>query len=269
MSKKVAFPIIIIVFLSACTGYQKVLKSDDSELKYSKAIEYYENEDYARAMTIFEDLVPVYRGTDRADDIQYYYAYCQYHQNDYILAGYYFRNFAQTYPKSKYAQDCQFMGAYCYYLDSPRACLDQSNTYSAIKELQLYISRYPKSDRVEKCNTLIDALRHKLEKKSYDNAKLYYDLGYYKAAGVALQNSLEEYPDSDYREKLLYYLVKSYFELAENSIIKKQEERYKKTLKFYEKFKEEFPESKYDREINKIHKKTKKALETFAEISDV
>lgn len=57
------------------------------------------------------------------------------------------------------------MAAYCKFLDSPAYNLDQESTYDAIKELQLFVNRYPNSDRVEECNKYLDILRDKLEKK--------------------------------------------------------------------------------------------------------
>jgi len=251
---------VLAILIPSCKGYHKLLKSSDNELKYTKAIEYFNDEDYARAMALFEDVIPVYKGTDRADDIHYYYSYCHYRTGDYILGGYYFRNFSSTYPKSPYAEECQFMGAYCYFLDSPRSCLDQTNTYSAINELQLFISRYAESSRVKECNDLIDELRLKLERKSFDNAKLYYELSYYKAANVSLNNSIKDFPDSEFREEIFYRLVKSNYLLASNSVQEKMKERYEAAIEEYNKFVEEFPESKYNKELKRLNEKSVKEL---------
>ena len=82
------------------------------------------------------------------------------------------------------------MTAYCYYLDSPDLTLDQASTYKAIENLQLFINLYPKSERVNECNQLIDKLRNKLETKSFLNAKLYFKIGDYKAAIFAFITSV-------------------------------------------------------------------------------
>jgi outer membrane protein assembly factor BamD len=175
---KVSGYLIVLVFSILLIGssceYQKLLKSSDSELKYKKAKEYYENKDYTRAMTLFEQLIPVFRGTDKGEEISYLFAYCNYYTKDYILAGHYFRRFAGSFPNSEYAEESSYMSAYCYYLDAPKPTLDQETTRKAIQEFQLYIGRYPESERISECNDLIDELRRRLEKKSYDNAMLYY-----------------------------------------------------------------------------------------------
>ena len=40
-----------------------------------------------------------------------------------------------------------YMAAYCLYMDSPQFNYDQTNTYDAINELELFISEYPNSEK--------------------------------------------------------------------------------------------------------------------------
>ncbi len=251
--------ITIALFATSCK-YQKLLKSSDSELKYTKAKEYYEDKDYARAMTLFEQLIPVYRGTDKGEEVSYLFAYCNYYQKDYIFAGHYFRRFAGSFPNSQWAEESSFMSAYCYYLDAPKPSLDQETTRKAIQEFGLYIGRYPNSERIEECNDLIDELRRRLEQKSYDNAMLYYKVGSYKAASVSLRSSLKDYPDSEYRENILYYIIKSDYEYAVHSIFSKTQERLEDALKAYKTFIKLYPNSEYGKEVTKIHDDIKKRL---------
>ncbi len=266
--KKTVFQLLIIVLLlPACSGFNKVLKSTDNEYKYKKAIEYYNDEDYVRAMTLFEGLIPIFKGTVKSEEVLYYYAYCHYATNDYILGGYYFRNFTKTYPNSKHNEECQFMGAYCYYKDSPKVSLDQSNTGLAINELQLFISMYPTSSRLAECNELIDDMRHKLEEKSFISAKLYYNLEDYKAARVALKNSLRDFPGSKFSEDLLFLIAKSNYLYALNSIESKQKERYEQTLKEYYTLMQTFPDGKYKKDAKSIFEHTTKELKKLGILS--
>jgi outer membrane protein assembly factor BamD len=126
--------------------------------------------------------------------------------------------------------------------------------------LQLYINLYPFSERVDEAHRLIDELRDKLVEKSYLNARLYYDFENYKASSVALENSLREYPDSKYREELMYMLVKSRYLLAVNSIEDKKELRLSSALDEYFAFVDEFPESKYKREVDRFYTTLAKLL---------
>ena len=224
MLKKQYFLIFILSIITftffSCSKYQKLLKSSDYNLKYEKAIEYFEDEDYYRSLSLLEEILSVYRGTSKAEKISYYYAYCHYHQKEYILAGYHFQNFATTFPNSEYTEECEFQSAYCYFLNSYKPSLDQSITYKAIETFQLFINKYPDSERINKSNELIDKLRYKLETKSFNNAKLYLNLGDYKAATISLKSSLIEFPDTPYREELLYLILKSEFLFASSALSK-------------------------------------------------
>lgn len=252
----------IAIFASSCE-YQKLLKSNDSELKYTKAKQYYEEKDYARAMTLFEQLINVYRGTEKGEEILYLFAYCNYYQRDYIMAGHYFRRFAGSFPNSEHAEESSYMSAYCYYLDAPKSTLDQETTRKAIKEFQLFVGMFPKSERIADANELIDELNARLAKKSYENAMLYYKVGYYKAAVVALKSSLKEHPDSKYREDILYHVIKANYKYATLSIESKTKERYEQTIKAYKTFIKSYPNSKYSKEVTKIHDSSYKRLENI------
>jgi len=249
---------LLALLLASCSDYQKLLSSTDYDLKYKKSIDYFDKKDYTRASALMEELLALYRGTDKAEEVNYRYAYCYYHQQDYVMGGYYFKNFVTSFPNSPYAEECAFMVAYCYYQDSPTSSLDQANTYKAMDELQLFMNQHPASKRVVECNKLIDELREKLVKKSFDSASLYFKLGDFKAAITALNNGLKEFPDTHYREELLFLVLQSSYELANRSVYEKMKERYQNTVDAYLQFKEEYPESKHLREAERIESNASK-----------
>jgi len=252
--------IVFAVFLSSCGKYNKIVKSTDYEFKYKKAVEYYEDGEYVKAGTLFQELVNIYRGTSRADKIYYYYAKSMIGQKDYLMAGHYFKTLIKEFPTSEHVEEAQFMTGYCAYLISPKPRLDQAITQEAIDALQLYINLYPFNERVDEANRLIDELQDKLVYKSYLSAKLYFDFDQYKAAVVALNNSLEKYPDSKYREELMYMLLKSKYLLAIRSIQEKQEVRLSSALDEYFTFIDEYPDSKHRKEVDKFYDVTAKLL---------
>ncbi|MCD6566205.1 MAG: outer membrane protein assembly factor BamD [Bacteroidales bacterium] len=248
--------ILFIILFSGCGEYEKILKSDDYDLKYNKALSYYEQEKYIKAITIFEQILPRFRGTEKSEKINFLNAKSYYLMGNYIMGGHYFRTFYKTYANSEYAEEAYFLEAYCYYQLSPRPDLDQENTNKAINAFTLFVNRFPGSERVKECKLLINELQDKLSEKSYLNARLYYNLGDYKASKVAIQNSLEDYPDTKFREELLFLKLKSQFLLSENSVAEKQKERYQTTLDEYYSFIEEFPGTNYQKEVEKIYEST-------------
>jgi outer membrane protein assembly factor BamD len=254
MKKRIfSIGIILLLIISACGDYNKILKSTDYEFKYKKAIEYYEQGEFVKAGTLFQELVNIYRGTSRADQIYYYYAKSMMGQKDYLMATHYFKSLLREFPGSEYGEEAQFMVGYCSYLLSPKPRLDQTVTKEAIESFQLYINLYPYNERVDEANRLIDELKDKLVYKSYLSARLYYDFENYKAAVIALDNSLKEYPESQYREELMYMLLKSKYLLAINSVEDKKAERLSSALDEYFSFVDEYPESKYRREVDRFY----------------
>jgi outer membrane protein assembly factor BamD len=239
------FLLLAVLVLASCGQQQKLLKSTDNEAKYAAAIDYYEKNDYYRALQLFQQLINFYQGTEKAEKMQFYFAYCYYHQKDYVLASYYFKRFVTNYPRSAFAEEAMFMNAYCYFLDSPVSSLDQTNTYTAIKELQLFINFYPNSERIEEANKLIDQLRAKLQKKDMDIANLYLKMRLFESAIYSYKNILKDYPDTEYKEDILYAILKSYYNFAAYSITTKQAERYQSALDAYNELVFQYPDTKY------------------------
>ena len=245
--------VVLLVFVTSCSKYEKLLKSSDYNLKYQKAKEYYHEKEWVRAATLFEQIIPVFRATLKADTIAYMHAYCYYHQADYLLAGHYFKSLTQTFPTSGYVEEAAFMNAFCLYLSSPRPSLDQTYSLQAIDAFTLFAIKFPNSERVPETKEYVTEMRNKLIEKSYMGAKLYYDMGKYKASIIALRNSIADFPDTKYREEILFLTLKSSYLLAENSIIQKQKERYQATVDEYYSFVTEYPESKYSKEAEKMY----------------
>jgi outer membrane protein assembly factor BamD len=256
MQKLVLIAIFVLAILSGCSEFQKALKSKDYEYKYQKAVEYYDEGDWYRSQSLINDVLPVFRGTKKARKLYYMKAYTHFNQKEFILAGYHFRNFIKTYPNDPLTQECEYMLAECFRMEAPKYNLDQQNTKKAIQGYQLFINKYPNSVRVDTANIRIQQLHKRLEQKSFENAKLYYKLRDFKAALIALKNTMNDYPDSPYREELLYLIMKSNFLLAKNSIQSLQKERYQETINEYFAFVDEYPESDKIKEAERIYSKS-------------
>lgn len=251
---------VLLVVLGSCSGYEKLLKSTDYRLKYTEAKRYYDKGDYYRAQVLYDQIAPVFRGTSEADSIYFFQAMSYFKQKDYIMAGHYFTTFSQTYGGSPFVEESDFMSAFCNYKSSPRPELDQDYSIMAIQMFQLYLIKHPDSERAPEAKGYIDELREKLVEKSFISARLYYDLEDYKASLVALNNSLLNYPESKYRESIMYMILKSSYMYASKSIASKKKERFQDAIDDYYSFKSEFPESKHMREANRFYKSSAKYL---------
>lgn len=249
------------ILLTSCKSeYEKLRASNDVELVYKKALEYYNKKDYYKAQNLIEQILGRYRGKKEAEDLYVKYAYTHYYQGNYILASSYFQNFANTYITSSLREEAAFMSAYSNYLQSPDYKLDQTYTLKAISELEVFVNTFPKSERLNESNKLIDELRAKLEKKAFEEGLLYYNLKQYQSASITFNNMLKDFPDSDNIEQIRYYIVKANYTLAENSIYSKKLDRYQETLVAAELFKSKFFKSKDLKEVNSILKQTKENI---------
>lgn len=244
---------VIIASVFSCSEYNKVLKSSDYEKKYEYAKKLYEKDDYARSLTLLEELIAVYRGTSKAEEIYYYYAYCHYYVGDYVLAAYQFKTFIKTFPNSSHVEEAAFMVPSSYYEMSPTYSLDQTDTKNAIRELQSFINTYPTSTRIPEANETMAKLRGKLERKYYENAKQYFNMEQYSAAVVAFTNLLKDYPDNKYREEVSFLIIKSNYLYALNSIEAKKSERFQSAIESYFKFIEKYPASEYKKQAESIY----------------
>ena len=88
-------------FLVSCNEYQKILNSEDNNLKYKAAEKYYNNGEYRRANRLLEQLVPIYRGKPQAERLVYFFADSYFQTKNYYLASYQFESFIKSFPKSQ------------------------------------------------------------------------------------------------------------------------------------------------------------------------
>lgn len=257
MKKVLVISLVGWMMLSSCSEYQKVLKSSDRQLKYEFAMKMYEKKRFSKATAVFEELYTTSRGDVNAENIHYYFAKAYYGAGDYLLSSYFFEDFIYKFPNSKYIEDAAYTNAMCYYRDSPENPLDQTSTYKAIAQMQYFVDRYPQSPYVAECNKRIDELREKLESKAYRVAYQYYRMEYYQAACVAFSTLLKDFPDTDRRSKCSYYVIKSSYVLAINSIRTKKEERLASVSKYFDKFAYAIKDETDLKEVTLLNEKAK------------
>lgn len=245
--------VFVLIFSSCKSSFEKVRTSNDPVKIYESANKYFEDGKYMNAQILYEIVLPYFKGKKEAEDLFYNYAYTYYNLKDYLIASHYFESYASSFYNSPKKEECMYMAAYSEYLMSPNSRLDQSQTEKAIEDFQLFINTYPNSDRVEKCNELIDKMRGKLEAKAFSQGTLYYDLGKYISAITAFENMLKEFPETTREEEVRFLILKSSFDYAKNSIYEKRSERYEDTLSKYNEFAKRYSNSEYMDKAKKIY----------------
>lgn len=254
-----------VIIFASCSDYQKLLKSTDPELKYNKAVEYFNKGDFMRASTLFDEISTYYKGTERSETVLNYIANSYMGQKDYYSASEYFKTYVKTYPKGKYIVEAKYMIGYCYYLDSPDARLDQTATHSALTAFQDFVDLFPESDKVQLAIKYMDELNDKLAYKEFLNAKLYFNLGNYlgnnyESAVITAQNTLKKYPSTIYREQLAMIILEAKYQQAVQSVAEKKLDRYRSTIDEYYNYINEFPDGKMRKQAETIFSQSNKIV---------
>lgn len=266
MKKVILLSWVLILIFSSCGEYNKLLKSTDYEYKYEAAKTYFAKGQYSRAATLLNELITILKGTDKAEESLYMLGMSYYNQKDYQTAAQTFIQYYNVYPRGVYAELARFHAGKALYLDTPEPRLDQSGTYSAIQQLQMFIEYFPQSVKKEEAQNMIFTLQDKLVMKEYLSARLYYNLGNYlgnnyQACVITAQNALKDYPYTNLREDLSILILRAKYELAVYSVEDRKIERYREVVDEYYAFKNEFPESKYMKEAERVFKESQKILQ--------
>lgn len=275
MKKTLSLLLLVVLTLSACSDLDKVLKSNDFETRYEAAKQYYFDGKYDNSATLLVDLIAAAKGSDRAEETLFLLAMSAYKAKNYDAASSYFKKYYETYPKGTYVEEARLFSGRSLYMNTPQPNLDQSDTYAAITEFQMFTENYPQSKYYAEAMRLIFELQDKLIDKEYAAAKLYYDLGTYfgnctnggsnyQACIVTAQNAINDYPYTPRREEFAILILKAKFDLADQSVESKKLERYQSAMDEYQGFLNEFPASDFRPEAQKRYETAKTYVDANA-----
>ncbi|MDB5275372.1 MAG: bamD [Ferruginibacter sp.] len=245
--------LLLVTFFSSCNKYGKVLKSKDSDYKLKMADTYYSEKKYRIAQQLYEELYPVYKGTDKFEELYYKDAYCFYYLKEYKDAENFFKGFLEVFPNSSKSEEVDFMHALCFYKQVAKIELDQTNTSKSIGVMQSFINSHPGSARVKEATEIIDKNRIKLEQKELRAADLYNKLGQYRAAAISYSTLLSDYPESQNGDLYKLKSLMCYYKFAKLSVVDKQPERFEKVITEYQDFADRFPQSVHLKEAQEYN----------------
>ena len=256
MKNSITAVILSALFFTSCANeFNRVYKTNDYSYKYEYAKECYAQGKYTRASTLLQGLVTLQKGTDNAQESLYMLGMAEYNSKDYEGAAATFKKYFSSYPKGAYAQEAEFYAGMSLYNSTPEPRLDQSQTVNAIAAFQEYIDLFPDGKERSQAQQRLFELQDKLVQKELYSAQLYYDLGQYfgnctyggnnyEACIITAQNALKDYPYSKLREKFSLLVMKSKFELAQQSVEEKKLERFQDADDECYGFLNEYPDSK-------------------------
>lgn len=242
----------MLLTLSSCSQLEKVLKNRDYNGMYKIALDYYANNKDSKAIAVFESVESVLSSTDKADTIAFLKAKAYFRKNEFDISSTLFNEFRNKYTKSPFIEEAEYLFAMSFYEAAPITELDQSYSTLAINAFVEFINRYPQSPKVESCGEMISDLQRRIYDKSFIIAQTYYNMGTYNSAITAFKNVLRQYPDIPQKEQVVFMLLKSNFMYAKGSVEQKQRERFYNTIDAYHSFIDEFPDSEYKNDAERI-----------------
>lgn len=258
----------VICAVGCKSKFETLLSSNDVELKYNEAFNLFNTKKYKKAASLFESLSMLTSGMPQDDTVRYYWALSNYKYKDYVTAEANFGSFVEIYPRSPFTPEARFLRMDCMYRNTYRYELDQNPTNLAIMEIQQYMLDYPESERLYVCHQMLDDLTNRLEKKAYENARLYYKMEDYIAAKTSFRNVLKDNPDNRYRENIQYYIAKSCYKYAYLSVPAKQKERYMEFQDEYFNFVGEHPKSEFRKELDQLYARSQSAISASDKVLD-
>lgn len=250
----------LIFFMLGCDPYAKLAKSRKLADRDSAAMGYMRKKRYESAILIMEELVNLYRGTPRAEEILYQLAQAKKALQDYSTAAYYYEQLTQNFPRGKYTEESYFQQGYLYYLASPDYDLDQSETEKAIQKLEVYLTLYPQGKYVSEAEKFLEELRLKLAKKLFMQAQLFLKIGQYKAALTTFQNFISQYPDTPWLEEAYFRRAEAALRMAQSSAPDKQNERFATAHEYYTLAIEKYPNSMFVKSTQNVYDYVRKKL---------
>jgi outer membrane protein assembly factor BamD len=143
-----------------------------------------------------------------------------------------FLTFFPTHPRADYAQFRLAMVHFSQMLSPQR---DQTETKEAIRELELFIQRYPNSPLLGEARQKLREAKDRLGQHDYEVGLYYYRIKWYPGAIDRFRELLERDPEFTYRDAVYFHLAESLLRIN----------RPAEALPYYERILKEFVKSEY------------------------
>jgi outer membrane protein assembly factor BamD len=257
-----------LVFVS-CRSKDLIRPGDSLEVAFEKAMNQFENENYAEAARAFDIVISIGRGTDIGQDSQFYLAESYFRQRRYLLSASEFNRYVQFHPTSPRRETAEFKEALSYYYLSPRFKLDQTYTQRAIERFRLFNDRYPNSEYQAEAVSYIEELRSKLARRDFNAADFYMRTNRYNSAAIYYGLVIDNYPESQWAERALVMQIEAYILYAENSVDRRQEERFRQALQSYSTYLQLFPQGEHRSRAEDLYDRAQEGIDMVRERQQV
>lgn len=244
----------IILALTSCSQYNKLLKTGTLQQKYDQANIFFEQGKYNKTITLYTNILPYLKGSAKEDTILFRIAKSHYNSKNFEMSYQYFDQYRNIFARMPLAQEAELLYARSFANLSLSPEKDQQETRKAIAAYNEYLNRYPQDTSRIEIEQEVELLNKKLYYKTFLNAALYHKIGQYNAAITALRAALKENPETPHRQEMMFLITRSWYDYARGSIPSKQLDRYLKMIDAYYNYKSEYPETeKYGKQLDQLY----------------
>ncbi|HEX6164533.1 MAG TPA: outer membrane protein assembly factor BamD [Vicinamibacterales bacterium] len=154
-----------------------------------------------------------------------------------------FLTFYPTHPRADYAQ-LQLARSYTQQMLAPER--DQQPTKDAIKEIEIFLQRFPNSKLMPEARKMEREAKDRLSEANYRVGFFYYRIKWYTGAVDRFQEVIKNDPQYTNRDALYFYLAESLY-LQGKQITSEAESKAKfaEALPYYERLVKEFEQSEH------------------------
>ena len=152
-----------------------------------------------------------------------------------------FLTFYPTHPRADYAQ-LQLARSYTEQMLAPER--DQAATRDAIKEIEIFLQRFPNSQLMPEARKMEREAKDRLSEANYRVGYYYYRVKWYPGAIDRFKDVLATDPEYSNRDAVYFHLAESLYQQSKASQLGSHKET-PEALPYYERLVKEFEKSEY------------------------
>lgn len=245
--------LIFFIFLSCTTNFYNGITSSNVNFILMVINDLSNKKEYEEVILLYKKLIPLV-GLDKKllFYTKYKLAETNFKLKNYSLASLQLKEIYTKFKTNRESEHVLYLCGLSSYKECKLLNLDIVKMLKAINVMQYFINLYPNSNKIIYANKIVQELNQQLEKKSYYSALFLYKINKYESAVVAFINMLIEFPNSNIKEDVYYYIILSKYNIIRTSILNLETQKIIDIQMFINFFLEQFPNSRFKDKIDKI-----------------
>ena len=238
---KLAIALAALVTISACSARQTTPPPGTPQpdrFLFERGTEALQQREWMNARTYFQQIVDGYPQSPFRPDAKLGVGDSYLGEDtaaSVVLAANEFREFLQFYPTSMRADYAQYKLAMSHFEQMRAPERDQTETREAVKEFDVFFTRYPNSPLAPEVKKNWRIARDRLSEASYGVGLHYYRSRWYPGAIDRFREILKDDPEYTGRDSVYFYLAES---LART-------DKTPEAIPYFERLLQEFPSSEH------------------------